>query len=145
MLRSLALAGALALACLSSDARAVVTIGDDPGGVLGTFIQKYEMLAETGQRVEIDGACMSACTLILGIVPRDRICVRPGASMQFHSAAFTPGGKYAAAGTALMRSYYAADVRRILARHGWNARSPHPEFIPIQGKELRSLLRPCNS
>lgn len=144
MLRSLALVGALALACLSSDARATVTIGDDPGGVLGDFIGKYEALARTGQRVEIAGRCMSACTLILGIVPRDRICVRQNATMEFHSAAYRPGGDYAEGGTELMRRFYAKDVRRILARHGWDARSPHPALIPISGKELRSIVRPCN-
>ena len=38
----------------------------------------------------IDGACLSACTLVLGIVPRERICVTQRAMLGFH-AAWMPG------------------------------------------------------
>ncbi len=36
------------------------------------------------ERVIIDGICNSACTLVLGIVPLNRICVTPRASLGFH-------------------------------------------------------------
>ena len=32
-------------------------------------------LRKSGQRVVIDGTCASACTLVLGVIPHDRICV----------------------------------------------------------------------
>src|SRR5262249_2737787 len=36
--------------------------------------------------VEIVGMCKSACTMILGIVPLSRICVRPTGYFVFHAA-----------------------------------------------------------
>lgn len=149
MLRSLALAGALALACVSS-AHATVTIMNSPGGNIARFEAGYEALRAAGQDVRIEGYCNSACTMILGIVPRDRICVAPGASFGFHSAIATAEATgeslgYSAAWTAVMRHYYAADVLRILRRHGWDARSPHPNIIRIDGKELREIVKACDS
>lgn len=141
MLRRLALAGALALTVIMP-AWATVTLYDDPGGVIWDFIDKYQDLAASGDDVRIEGTCASACTTIIGIVPRDRICVGPHAVLSFHSAAFR--GSYSAAGTRVLRSFYADDVRRILRRHGWDARSAHPDLIPISGGELRKIIRPCN-
>src|SRR4051812_24738605 len=63
---------------------AVVRIGDDRGGQIGAFIDKYQGLRTSGETVIIDGHCVSACTLVLGMVPRNKICVTPRASLGFH-------------------------------------------------------------
>jgi hypothetical protein len=47
-------------------------------------------LSATGEQIVIDGTCSSACTLVLGIVPHDRICVTSNAVLGFH-AAWRPG------------------------------------------------------
>jgi hypothetical protein len=54
---------------------AVVRIADDRGGRIGTYLDKYHSLRTSGETVIIDGYCASACTIILGIVPNDKICV----------------------------------------------------------------------
>jgi hypothetical protein len=36
-------------------------------------------LRDAGEQIVIDGTCSSACTLVLGIVPHDRICVTSNA------------------------------------------------------------------
>jgi hypothetical protein len=36
--------------------------------------------------VAIDGTCASACTLLLGVIPHNRICVTPRAVLAFHAA-----------------------------------------------------------
>jgi|SRR5215469_18162229 len=43
------------------------------------------------ERVEIDGTCASACTMLLGIIPRDHICVTTRAKLIFTSK--YPGGR----------------------------------------------------
>jgi hypothetical protein len=41
---------------------------------------------DSGVLVIIDGKCLSACSMIIGTVPRDRICVTPNAVFGFHAA-----------------------------------------------------------
>ena len=43
-------------------------------------------IRDSGQRVIIDGPCLSACTLVLGVIPRERICVTRRARLGFHAA-----------------------------------------------------------
>ena len=54
---------------------AVVRIADDRGGRIGTYVDKYQGLRTSGEQVIIDGLCASACTIVLGAVPHDKICV----------------------------------------------------------------------
>src|ERR1700745_332237 len=67
-------------------ATATVRIANDTGGQIGPYLAKYRALRSSGERVEIDGTCASACTMLLGIIPRNRICITPRASLVFHSA-----------------------------------------------------------
>jgi hypothetical protein len=59
----------------------------------------------------IVGPCQSACTVLLGHIPRSRICVTPEASFGFHLA------KRADA-TATLRRAYAADITGWINAHG---------------------------
>src|SRR5262249_37200498 len=68
------LAAALLLAGVGAS-HATVRIVDDRGGQIGGYINKFERLRSSGQSVIIDGVCASACTIVLGAVPRDKICV----------------------------------------------------------------------
>ena len=65
---------------------AVVRIADDRGGRIGTYVDKYQDLRTSGEQVIIDGLCASACTIVLGAVPHDRICVTSHANLGFHAA-----------------------------------------------------------
>ncbi len=105
----------LALLLLSlfaaAPARAELHITRDHGGYVEDYKAKYKRIRETGQRVIIDGICNSACTLVLGIVPMNKICVTPRASLGFHQAyydkAFTFGIKVTSLeGTSDLMSYY---------------------------------------
>ena len=65
---------------------AVVRIADDRGGRIGTYVDKYQDLRQSGETVIIDGLCASACTIVLGAIPHDRICVTSSATLGFHAA-----------------------------------------------------------
>src|SRR5215469_3292122 len=79
------LAAALLLAAVGTS-HAAMRIEDDHGGQIGAYITKFQRLRSSGQSVVIDGLCASACTLVLGAVPRDKICVTSRATLGFHAA-----------------------------------------------------------
>src|ERR1700727_1960890 len=63
-----------------------VRILGSPGGEVGPFLDMFQQLRESGDRVVIDGPCLSACTLVLSVVPNNRICVTRRAILGFHAA-----------------------------------------------------------
>jgi hypothetical protein len=115
---------------------------DDSGGRIGSYyLTRYEALRKSGQRVVIDGTCASACTLLLGVIPHNRICVTPRAVLAFH-AAWDPsltGAQTNAAGTKYLWTRYPDGVRRWIARHG-GLRS---QIIYLGGSELAAMFPSC--
>jgi hypothetical protein len=79
------LAAVLLLAGMGAS-HAVVRIADDRGGRIGAYVNKYQGLRSSGETVVIDGLCASACTIVLGAVPHDKICVTSRATLGFHAA-----------------------------------------------------------
>src|ERR1700722_18689664 len=69
-----------------ASARAEVRILASPGGQVGPFLDMFERVRDSGERVVIDGPCLSACTLVLSMVPNNRICVTRRAVLGFHAA-----------------------------------------------------------
>jgi hypothetical protein len=120
---------------------ATVRISDDHGGRIGDYLAKYQALRLSGERVAIDGICASACTMILGALPRNRICVTPQATLQFHAAwDSTPGGnQVSSAGSRLLWSSYPRDVRNWISRHGGLGL----RTIYLRGPELSAMYPSC--
>ena len=82
--------GAALAALWVSSAAATVRIVSDTGGQIGPYLENLAALRASGERVVIDGPCLSACTMVLGVIPRNRICVTRRARLGFH-AAWHPG------------------------------------------------------
>jgi len=107
----------------AAPARADLHITRDHGGYVDEYKTNYQRIRDRHERVIIDGICNSACTLVLGIVPMNKICVTPRASLGFHQAyydkAFTFGIKVnTAAGTSDLISYYPDAVKDWIRRNG---------------------------
>lgn len=138
--RSCVAAGVLVAASTASFAAVVIT--HDRGGRIGTYIDRFESLRSTGETVVIDGLCASACTIVLGTLPADRICVTPRARLGFH-AAWDPGPEgrpiQNAGATRLLMSLYPVSIRRWISRRG----GLRPKMIFLGGEELTRLYRPC--
>ena len=66
-------------------AHADYRITRDHGGLVDDYKAKYGLIRDRGERVVIDGICNSACTLVLGIVPLNRICATPRALVRRRS------------------------------------------------------------
>jgi len=130
------------VAVFASPASATVRITSDSGGVIGAYLQRFESLRRSGENVIIDGACLSACTLVLGTIPRDRVCVTSRARLGFHTAwRFDGSGRPVASqdGTELLMSNYPPQVRDWISRRG--GLSPH--LIYLTGRELASMYPAC--
>src|SRR5258706_4164049 len=67
-------------------AQAEIRILGSPVGEVGQFLDLFQRVRASGERVVIDGPCLSACTLVLSMVPSDRICVTRRAILGFHAA-----------------------------------------------------------
>ena len=95
----------------ATPARADLHITRDHGGYVTEYKAKYERIRDRKERVIIDGICNSACTMVFGIVPMNKVCVTPRASVGFHQAyydkAFTFGIKVTSyEGTSDLMAYY---------------------------------------
>ncbi|HWW78073.1 MAG TPA: hypothetical protein VNY82_00660 [Steroidobacteraceae bacterium] len=120
-------------------------IRNDYGGFIHKYKLKYAAIRDSGKRVIIDGVCNSACTLVLGIVPLNRVCVTPRASLGFHTAYFdktyTAGIKVTSYwDTADMLAYYPETVKEWIDRHG--GLTPDVKTVK-NGPELWAIVDPC--
>jgi hypothetical protein len=74
---------AVLLLAVMGASHAAVRIADDRGGQIRTYVNRYQGLRSSGESVIIDGLCASACTIVLGAVPYDKICVTSRATLGF--------------------------------------------------------------
>lgn len=135
---------AMLLAAYATPAPAAMRISEDRGGQIGQYLQAFAMLRASGERVVIDGNCLSACTLVLGLIPRSRICATPRAVFGFH-AAWMPdrNGRPVTSdlGTRELWKVYPARVRRWINRNGGLSR----RMIYLQGRDLYRIVPSCDA
>jgi hypothetical protein len=114
----------------------------DPGGQIGPYMATFDALRNSGQSVIIDGPYLSACTMVLGVIPRDRLCVTPRVRLGFRAAwRLNEAGRQVTSpdGTELLMSAYPQPVRDWIARRG--GLSPH--LMYLTGNELASMYPVC--
>ncbi|SRR6266852_5996989 len=142
-MRCAGVAGALVMLLGIASASAEVRIQRDFGGQIGPYLYKYAMVREAGHKVVIDGPCLSACTLALAVIPRERICMTQNAVLGFH-AAWMPdsGGRpvKSAGGTRLLMAVYPPKVRDWIRRRG----GLNGKTIFLRGRELALLYPSCS-
>ena len=124
-------------------ASAEVRILSSPGGEVSQYLRLFEAVRATGDRVVIDGPCLSACTLLLSTIPNDRICVTRRAVLGFHAARAVDrrGRIYSAPqATKAVTATYPAPVRAWIARHGGLT----SRLILLRGRELAAMYPRCS-
>ncbi|HUD86758.1 MAG TPA: hypothetical protein VMR17_09900 [Xanthobacteraceae bacterium] len=147
-----ALAAALASAVVSfvassiaapTVASAEIRIVSDPGGEVSSYVRKYEEVRDSGERVVIDGPCLSACTLLTGIVPRSHVCVTERAVLGFHAASYYDDASRSLVptreGSNLVMRLYPANVRGWINSHGGLT----PRLIELRGRALTAMYSLC--
>ena len=138
-----ALAGVLASVFFAWGALADVRIVNDPGGEVSSYVQKFQQMRAAGDHVVIDGPCLSACTLLTGIIPRDRVCVTSRAELGFHAASYYDDASRSLVptreGSRVVMRLYPASVRGWIDRHGGLT----PTLKMMRGRDLSALYRTC--
>jgi hypothetical protein len=106
------LVAAALLACLAAPAIAeTIKVSDNHGGSVALYNSHWAGLAARGVNVAVVGPCKSACTVLLGHIPRERICVTPNASFGFHLAKRLDA-------TQTLREIYPGYVKQWISAHG---------------------------
>ena len=109
-----------------------VEITGDYGGLVYWYQLKWEKLASRGVDVRIVGPCLSACTVLVGYIPRERICVTSNGSLGFHMATENSV-------TYRLLTIYPPDIRSWIDQHGglsWN-------ILWLQAPALYRFFRRC--
>jgi hypothetical protein len=124
-------------------ASADVRIRSSPGGAVEAYLASFARVRQSGERVVIDGPCLSACTLVLSTIPRNRICVTRRAVLGFHAAQWydTRSGRTwrAPEATRIVTRSYPAGVRAWIKKRGGLTQ----KVIYLRGKELSALYPRC--
>jgi hypothetical protein len=144
-MRRAALLLVAAVATLSASyAHAMIVISSDRGGLITDYAARFLSARDNGEQVVIDGACLSACTLVVGMIPRDKVCTTSKAVLGFHSAWRPMGaGKRvnSSAASQAMLDVYPAELRKWIAQHG----GLNSKMIFLYGRELAEIVPPCSS
>jgi hypothetical protein len=138
-----ALAGALASALVTTVSWADVRVTNDPGGEITAYLSKFQDMRASGERLIIDGPCLSACTLFTAYLPRRQVCVTPRAILGFHAASYYDDARRSLvptrAGTRLVMRLYPPQIRGWIERHGGLT----PRIMTMRGHELAALYDTC--
>ncbi len=125
------LAAALALLAVPAVAE-TIDVFDNHGGSVAQYNQRWAGLAARGVDVRIVGPCQSACTILLGHIPRNKICVTPSARFGFHLAQ----KDFA---TDMLRNAYQSDIQAWINQHG----GLRKDFIWMGAPDIYRYFRKC--
>ena len=134
---------AAVLASSVMSASAMVRIGEDRGGQIGHYQKTFAMFRSSGERVLVDGNCLSACTLVLGLVPHAQLCATSRARFGFHSAWMPDSDGLpitSPTGTKALWDIYPTPVQHWISRHGGLSR----KMIYLQGRDLNGIVASCD-
>lgn len=144
-MKSSAVFAAILLGLLGlTSASATVRISQDRGGRIINYLYKFAILRAAGEHIVIDGTCSSACTMVLGAIPRDRICVTQRATLGFHAAwEFGAGGRQvpSQSGTKFLLASYPPEIRTWISHQGGLT----GRMIFLRGRELAALYPICGT
>jgi hypothetical protein len=127
---------------LALPAAADIRILSSGGGTVGSYLNFFQQVKQSGERVVIDGPCLSACTLVLSKIPRKRICVTSRAVLGFHAPYIVDknGHTYRKREvTQAIDATYPAGVRAWIKQHGGLSQ----KVIMLKGRELTALYPHC--
>ena len=103
----------------------LVVLQDERGGSIAGHRLRFLAYQREGIKVELHGSCYSACTMILGYVPRDMLCIAQGAFLAFHSAQTVDKRRHAE-GTVAMYLTYPKAIRDWIDEQGGLTKLPGP-------------------
>jgi hypothetical protein len=120
----------------------------DGGGRIDLYWTRWQAVAGTDYEVEIIGQCFSACTMVTALIPKERLCFGPDASLGFHMARAgwndpTPKPQ----GTQWMIDRYPVVIQDWIKAKGGLAKMPQlKEYWTLEAPQLWTMgYRRCQS
>ena len=129
--RNLMFAAFFLLSAAPASAETII-VSDNHGGSVAKYNQRWAGLAARGVSVKVVGPCQSACTVLLGHIPRSKICVTPNASFGFHLAKL-------ASATETLRELYPSDIKGWINAHG----GLRKDFIWMRAPDVYRYFKRC--
>jgi hypothetical protein len=129
---------------VSAAPAASIVITSDKGGQIGAYVARFSKVRRSGERVIIDGVCLSACTIVVGMIPPERLCATRNAVLGFHAAWFPDDdGRMIPSreATQVLMKFYPPNLRHWIARRGGLT----PKLMLLQGRELAAIVAPCDA
>jgi hypothetical protein len=124
---------AIALSLGTLPARAeTIDVYDNHGGSVAQYDARWAENARRGVSVRVVGPCQSACTVLLGHIPRERICVTAQARFGFHLAKVPKM-------TVLIWNAYPADIKAWINAHG----GLRTDFIWMGAPDVFKYFKKC--
>jgi hypothetical protein len=124
-------------------ARADLVIRSSPGGWVEDYLAAFARVRQSGEKVIIDGPCLSACTLVLSTIPQNRICVTKRAVLGFHAPRIIDrrSGRSTRApeATRIVIASYPPGVRAWIKKRGGLSQ----KIIYLRGRELQAMYPRC--
>jgi hypothetical protein len=123
-----------------SPASATVRIISDPGGPVIDYVVRFEAARVSGEPIIIDGACLSACTLAIALLPRGQVCARlipPMCASGSPATAACPSGLSYSRAASLLLWYRPATLDPLPA--------PTPLCVPSGRDYFRRAIRQCGN
>jgi hypothetical protein len=126
--------------CESRHIKPKTVLYDEPGGIFTEHWQRWHTLNLSGHDVEIRGSCVSACTMILAHISKDRLCFGESASLQFHASrrerdSTEPDIPF----TRWMLTQYPRDIRNWLSMRGGAEKMTVAELWRLSAEELWAM------
>lgn len=119
ILKSLAVVTSVVLFTAAANANPIV-IHDHPGGLVGEEIMWWEVIRASGNLVVVDGECTSACNMLWGQIPPERVCITHDSVFGFHAATDTPGGPPDLPSTQrVIENYFPEWLQKLIVKHGF--------------------------
>jgi hypothetical protein len=87
---------------------------------------RFREIAKKNGEVEVSDHCNSACTLILGHIPREHLCFGEHARLNLHKAS-NPDGTASMEYTMQVIAWYPRDIKDWIEKKGGAERMPHRE------------------
>lgn len=114
------------------------SFADRHGGVVEEFAARYALIRATGQKVVIDGPCVSTCTIVASL-PRGEVCVTPRATLGVHLAGDAENQPDPAYTAWAVANWYPPALQDWIARHGGLAEEP--KWVGY--RDLLAIFSPC--
>lgn len=127
-----------------------IVINNDHGGRIDEYVMALVILSQSERQIVIDGECLSACTLFIGIIKRENVCVTERAVLGFHA-----GGRckhdgsqciepieYSEEATKRLLRMYPREIRAWIVKQGGLDRDL-TKFLYMRGEELNKFVRRC--